>query len=298
MLELTQAKVEKWLELVDGGFTVKDIWAELEVNHPDNRTNLRQILHRLQEKGVIAKSSHNGTYRKLDTAVSVINWQSADPQAVVPLQLPFEIHRYCKLYPKSVVIVAGQKNAGKTSFLYKTTVLNMNMFETDLYNNETGAEQMQERFSYLDVPTPPPFKSYERYDNFADVIHPEHLSIIDYLDTNSEVYLVGAEIDAIFRKLTTGIAIIGLQKPPPARVLVRGKMTTQDRDLAYGGGFTAKRAALYISLGNSKCKLVYVKTPMNPRVNPNNMQWTYSVGLDGYFTNINRYYGEEENWEQ
>ena len=297
MKELTQARVEEWLSLVDGQFTVKDIWAELGVNYEENRSNLRVILHRLREKGVIAKCSHNGTYRKLETEVTRIDWQSADPGAVLPLKLPFEIHKYCKLYPKSIVIVAGEKNAGKTTFLYLATVLNMGMFETDLYNNETGAEQMQERFSYLDVPVPPPFESYERYDNFADVIHPEHLSIIDYLDTNSEVYLVGAEIDAIFRKLTTGVAIIGLQKPPPAKMLVRGKMVSQSRDLAYGGGFTAKRAALYISLGDYKCKLVYVKTPMNPRVNPNNMQWAYSVGEDGYFANIRRFYGEEVKFE-
>jgi hypothetical protein len=116
--------------------------------------------------------------------------------------------------------------------------------------------------------------------------------VIDYLDTNSEVYLVGSEIDAIFRKLTTGCAIIGLQKPPPSVTYVKGVKQVIDRDLAYGGGFTAKRAVLYISLSQHRLKLVYVKTPANPKVNPNNQTWTYDFDETGYFKDIQRYYGE------
>jgi len=164
----------------------------------------------------------------------------------------------------------------------------------DFFNSETGAEQLNERFTSLNIPDPPPFNTYERYDNFADVIEPDHLSIIDYLDMNSEVYLVGAEIDAIFRKLTTGCAIIGLQKPPATTTYIKGVKKIIDRDLAYGGGFTAKRAVIYISLSSHKLKLVYVKTPLDPKVNPNNMQWSYGFDETGYFTNIQRYYEYEE----
>ena len=107
---------------------------------------------------------------------------------------------------------------------------------------------------------------------------------------NSEVYLVGAEIDAIFRKLTTGVAIIAMQKPPPSVTMFRGKKQYTDRDLAYGGAFTAKRAVLYISLSDHRLKLVYVKTPKNPTIKPDNMQWSFNIASDGItFCNVKPY---------
>ncbi len=293
-LKLSHEVVLQYLKLVNGTFNTRQMCAELNIVTLEAKGHLRVILHRLTETGVIAKTGIDGTYRKIESEKKVIDWQTADPGKSLPLVLPFEIHKYCRIYPKSIIIIAGSKNEGKTSFLLKCIQLNMNRFLIDLYNSETGPEQLKERLTPLDIPEPAPFNTYERYDNFADVIEPDHFSVIDYLDTNSEVYLVGSEIDAIFRKLTTGCAIIGLQKPPPSVTYVKGVKKVIERDLAYGGGFTAKRAVLYISLSSHKCKLVYVKTPTNPKVNPKNMTWTYDFDETGYFTSIEPYYGENE----
>jgi hypothetical protein len=147
------------------------------------------------------------------------------------------------------------------------------------------------------MPRPYPFGIWEQYDNFADVIDPDNISVIDYLDLNSEFYLIGAEIDAIFRKLNKGVAVIAIQKPPATITFVKGVKKVVERDLGYGGGPTAKRSSLYISMSandggqSGKLKLVYVKNPSQRGVNPNNMTWTYKVGDDGvHFENIQRYY--------
>ena len=293
-IALTQAVVEQWVALIKGTFTVRDAWNDIGIESPEGRQHLRVILRRLEDKGVISTNG-SGMYRKLDTEAPVIQWQAADPNKVVPLLFPFDEHKLCRIYPKSIIIIAGSKNAGKTAYLYNFIRLNMGDFPIDLYNSETSPEQMKERFEPLSIPNPAPFTVYERYDHFADVIRPDRVSVIDYLDMNSEVYLVGAEIDAIFRKLKDGVAIIGLQKPPPMVTYVHGVKKVIERDLAYGGGFTAKRAVLYVSMGSNKIKLVYVKTPAQPRVNPNNMTWTYQMADDGiHFTNVQRYYGEEQ----
>jgi len=290
--QLTQSIIEEWISLIKGKFNVRDIWNEVGIESPEGKTYLRVILRRLEDKELISANGGGGNYRKLDTEATVIEWQQADPSKTVPLEFPFEEHKMAKVYPKSIIIVAGTKNAGKTAYLYNFIKLNMANFDVDLYNSETSPEQMHERFMPLDIPVPAPFTVYERYDNFADVIDPDHISVIDYLDLNSEVYLVGSEIDAIFRKLRNGVAIIGLQKPPPTITYVKGVKKLIDRDLAYGGGFTAKRAILYITMGDNKLKLLYVKTPRNPKVNPNNMTFSYNVGEDGiHFENIQRYYG-------
>ena len=279
--KLSQQVVEHWVELARGQFTTRDIWNELDIQTSDNRAYLRVILGRLCDTGVITRTAKDGIYRRIDTDRIEMDWQAADPSKILPVRFPFGIEEHVKLYPKSVVIVTAAKNQGKSAFAYNTIKLNMDEFKIDLFNSETGSEQLKERFMPLGIPSPAPFKVYERYDNFADVIDPNAFTIIDYMDTGSEVYQVGEEIDAVFRK-TNCVVFICLQKPPFV-----------ERDLAYGGGFTAKRAALYISMGNNKLKLVYVKTPAKKGVNPDNMTWTYKIGDDGVtFENIQRYYGE------
>lgn len=291
--ELEQRAVEQWLSLVKGSFTTRDIWSELGIESYEGKQHLRVILYRLENKGIIV-SGGRGVYRKVDTEAKLIDWQAADPTKVVRLKFPFGIEEHARVYPKSIIVVAGSKNAGKTAFLYNFICMNMENFIIDLFNSETGPEQMNERFLPFDIPEPAPFNVYERYDNFADVIHPDHISVLDYLDLSSEVYMVGAEIDAIFRKLNKGVAIIGLQKPPPTVVYVRGVKKVYERDLAYGGGFTAKRAILYITMGSNKLKLLIVKTPANPRINPNNMTWQFEWNSNGvHFDKIQRFYGEE-----
>ena len=292
---LTQALIEQWISLVKGKFNVREIWAEVGIESPEGKQHLRVILSRIEAKGIISGNGGGG-YRRLDIEAPIIAWQAADPNKVVLLRFPFSEHEFVKIYPKSIIIIAGSKNAGKTAYLYNFISLNMSQFKIDLFNSETSPEQMQDRFSPLNIPDPAPFNVYERYDNFADVIHPDRISVIDYLDLNSEIYLVGAEIDAIFRKLKQGVAVIGLQKPPPNVIFTKsGAKKVIERDLAYGGGFTAKRAVLYITMGANRLKILYVKSPKQPKINPNNMTWTFNIAEDGiHFESIQRFYGEEE----
>ena len=292
---LKQEVVETWLKSHEPGdtFTVKDCWDEIGIIHAENKQHLRMILTRCIKKEIIVKSSMNGHYRVLDNKEIYQDWQAANPDNVYPLLLPFDIHKYAKVYPKSIIIVAGEKQAGKTNFLYETVQLNMGTLPVDLFNSETGLEQMKVRFEPYNIPTPAPFKVIERYANFSDIIKSSHLSILDYLDYNSEVYQCAEEINLIFQKLTTGVCIIGMQKPPPTLVKQRdGSMKKVSRDLAYGGAFSAKRAALYITLGQNICKLVHVKNPAIKGQNPNNMQWSYSFSPDGRFTNIKPHQGD------
>lgn len=296
--QLTQATIEQWIALVKGKFNVRDIWQEIGIETAEGKTYLRVILSRIEKAGIISNNGGGGMYRKLDLEAPLIDWQAANPENDVPLKFPFGEHEYSTIYPKSIIIVAGAKNAGKTAYLYNFIKLNYEQYQIDLYNSETSPEQMHKRFQPLEIPVPAPFNTYERYDNFADVIHPDHISVIDYLDLNSEVYLVGAEIDAIFRKLKGGIAVIGLQKPPPTVTYTKGVQKIYDRDLAYGGGFTAKRSVLYISMSSGRLKLIYVKTPRKAHTNFSNMTFTFAMHEDGiHFVNIDKSYGTEKGYE-
>lgn len=294
--ELTPAIIKEWLSLIEGTFEVRQIWSELGIVTPQGRNQLRVILFRLehQEQPILVNLG-NGKYRKIDLEKKPIDWRSANSENIIPLRWPFELEKYASIYSKNVVIVAGSKQEGKSTFLYNFIKLNMYKYAIDLFNSETGKEQMKDRFTDLGIPLDAPFEAYERYDNFADVIEPDRISVIDYLDLNSEFYLAGAEIDRIFRKLTTGLAIIGMQIPPPAEAIIKGVKKIITRDYAYGGGSTAKHAFIYISMSSHKLKLKHVKKPAQKNVNPENMTWLYNFDEKGQFCDITRYYGERQD---
>jgi hypothetical protein len=291
-IPLTQSVIEEWVSLLPHGkFNVRDAWGELGIESAEGKQHLRVILGRLENKGIVASNGGGGNYRKKDLEAPKIMWQDADSENIVRLKYPFGIEEYALIYPKNIVIVAGEKQEGKTTWLYEFIKLNMDKFKIDLFNSETGPEQMKDRFTDLGIPLDAPFNVYERYDNFADVIDPSHITVIDYLDMNSEFYLAGAEIDALFRK-TNSIVVIGMQIPPPSVSTIKGVKKVVERDYAYGGGTTAKRAFIYITLSRRKLKLKHVKKPA-VKYSPENMMWSYSFSDKGEFTDIQRYYGEE-----
>jgi len=286
--ELTQADVLHFLELQTGSFTTNQIKEYLNIQTPKAKNTLYHILSRLEEKEIQQLSP--GLYRKRNSQKILVEWEKANPNQFLDLVLPFDLQKFCKLYPKSIVVVAGSKSAGKTTFLLDTAVKNWYRMPVEVFNSETGPEQLNAKFTALACPTPCPFPVYQCYQDFSDQIDPDKLSIIDYLDYNSEVYHVGLEIDNIFRKLNKGCAIIGIQKPLPSISIYKGQKQVLDRDLGYGGTFSIKRAALYISMSSHKLKIVDCKTPAQPTINPNGKQWTYKFSDKGLFKDITEYY--------
>ena len=271
---LTREAVLEWIEDSVGWFSADQLDRDLQIITREGRASRRKILSRLVEEGLLErKGGQHGFYRRTESEAQAINWKDADGGAILDLEFPFNLHHHVKLFPKSIVVIAGEPNAGKTALMYGVIVRNMyKPMPINLFNSETSGEQMRERFDNFDIeiPDPPPFNAYERYDNFADVVHPDKISVIDYLDLNSEVYLIGDEIERIRRKLTKGVAIIGIQKNPK-------------QELGYGGVFSAKAAALYVSMTRSSAStpgiltIVKGKSWGDPKGNPNGKKWNFHI---------------------
>ena len=294
--KLTENLVKEWMELQGETFDVRTAWAEIGIDSPQGKNHLRVILHRWEHQDPpLIISLGSGKYKIVDSSLTLIDWRSANSGNIVPLKWPFGLEKYISIYPKNVAIIAGAKQEGKTTFLYDFIKLNMYQFKIQLLNTETGKEQMKDRFLDLGIPLDAPFEAYERYDNFSEVIAPDIITVIDYLDFNADHYLAGVEIDRIFRKLTTGIAIIGMQIPPPTKTLFKGKEQLVYRDYAYGAGSTAKRAFVYLTLTGHRLKIKHAKKPAQKTVNPENMQWSYDFNpATGQFANPKRYYEPKE----
>lgn len=125
-----------------------------------------------------------------------------------------------------------------SAFCLNTVALNQDKWGgyLDFYVSE-GAEMIKPKFAKLGITDAPAFRTYHRTENFADVIKPDNLSVIDYLRVDMEQsYAVSAKLFEIFNKLKTGIAVVAMQKPPG------------ERKLAFGGASTAFEPALYIGM--------------------------------------------------
>ena len=58
--------------------------------------------------------------------------------------------------------------------------------------------------------------------HFADVIHPNDVNIIDYLEIHDNFYAVSGMLKAIHDKLDKGVAFVALQKNPGAETGLGG----------------------------------------------------------------------------
>ena len=111
---------------------------------------------------------------------------------------------------------------------------------TYYFSSEMGEFALTQRLKNFDWPLDTwKFKAKEWTANFADVIVPDAFNVVDYLEITDKFWLVAEEIRKIFDKLTTGVALICLQKAPGAQ-------------LARGQGFSIEKAHMYLSLEAGK----------------------------------------------
>ena len=260
----------------------------------------RKLYHDYKERTFLEKLGK--AYRILDQELVEMDWQGADHTKTLPLKLPFGLEEYVKFFPKSLIVIAGAPNAGKTAWLYNFILMNTictstctNIYRVTLYNSETSTEQMKERFLNFDmkIPNPTPFKTYERYANFADVVRlaPDDITVVDYVDTDSDFWQNGAELSRIYYALGKGAAVVAIQKKFHQRDF-QGR--TIRVDTGYGGVPTLKRASLYLSMENNVLKIVKAKSWVDPQINPNGMMFSYKLIKGAKFIEVERLYEEEE----
>jgi hypothetical protein len=168
--------------------------------------------------------------------------------------------------PKNVIVVAGSPNAGKTAFLLNVVKMNMGgKMPIHYFSSEMGSMELKGRLQKFNIPLEKwRFNAKERSTNFDDVIQPDDMNIIDFLEISDEFWKVGGDIKRIFDKLKNGIAIIALQKHPKAT-------------MARGGVGTLEKPRLYITMDSGIMKIEKGKNWKNSEVNPNGLQIRFKL---------------------
>ena len=292
MPEISRPAIRSWIEnIATGEFHYTKVLGLQGKLSPEDDTKLRKIIYEFcHEKEPVCESvgRNDGFYVSIDNHAQPLDWQSVGSKVDSGLILPFDLRQYVFIYPDTTIVVAGSKSSGKTGFLYRTVVLNMNRVKVVLLTNlEGGLGMLKDRFDAMDIeiPVPAPFETKFVTEHFHQYIkHPNTLYVIDYIDApeGTDFYMIGAQVKKIDQKLQ-GLgsnAVIGLQK-------------SLWKDIAFGGEQTLKAPTLYLAMDSNKLKIVDAKVPADKTVHPKNMAFTFLYDNEGTkFTNIQRYYGD------
>jgi arsenate reductase-like glutaredoxin family protein len=131
--------------------------------------------------------------------------------------------------------------------------MNQDKYPIHYFNSEMSEEELAIRLNQFKTKWKAKF--YCRSKNFADVIKPNDINLIDYLEIEDEFWKIGQQINMIHEKLEKGVCIIGLQKD-------------SSKLLGRGASFGLEKPRVYLSMDRDRLTIVKAKNWAN-NDNPN-----------------------------
>lgn len=272
-------EIREWIMSTNVNFLSTEVEKCLHLSTREDQKTLSVILKRFCEQGLIKKyGNKRGSFIPV-LEEEEIDWLNAD-ETVLDIEWPGEIHKLVETMPKNIVIVAGEKGAGKTAFLINTVYLNMDKYPINYLSSEMPGAEWKKRLRKFGLPLDvwKRFKPKNKSSDFAESIKPNEINIIDFLEVYKDFYEIGSKIREIYDKLDKGIGIIAIQKNPGV-------------DIGLGGYRGMEKARLYITIGGNRLKIISGKFWVNGEVNPNGLVRSFKL-IQGAKFNFN------EGWEK
>lgn len=280
---VTQGEIENWIKDTNGWWTVEELDRETKVISSNDMTNRRTALKRLAERGDIEKHpTQNKLYRRIIKNLRRIDFKMVTDKEPLKLVLPLGLEKLVNTYPGNIIVVAGSPDSGKTALLLNVVRMNMDNFPVYYFSSEMGEQEFANRLSKfegieLDKWN---FVAEECASNFTDVIRPDAINIIDYLELTSDVYMVAEHLKSMHDKLGKGIAIVALQKKRGA-------------ELGRGAEFSLEKPRLYLSMDAGITTIQKGKNWAKQDVNPNGLKIKYKIVGGCKFIVTDNWYREE-----
>jgi hypothetical protein len=276
----SMAEVREWVETTTGNFSATDVLRELTITTKEEKKKIRVYLSRLVNEGILEKHGRrDGGFVRVDDEAPDMDIFNVDYREF-PIKMPLELHELVVTRPKNIIVIAGEKNAGKTAFCLTTASLNANRpnLEVRYFSSEMGPHELIPRLKAFEPEVP--FENWkgvnfkEKSANFHTKLLPDGLNIIDFLEITDDFYRIGTTIREIYDKLNEGVAVIAIQKDPKKE---RGR----------GAEFSAEKSRLYVTLSSNPpegqiAKITDAKNWRNPKVNPNRKEVNFNI-INGSF---------------
>jgi hypothetical protein len=269
-------QVRDWVNETEGDFSVTLLDKELDIVTSSDKANRRQIMKRLVEGSIIERDKKRaGWFRVPDDDEEIIDFSNIEVVRS-DVRLPFDItEKLVYLMPKSIVLIAGSPNVGKTAFMLNVVKLNAGReLPIKFFSSEMGKEDLLDRINlFKSFPKLSKMKFVERSSNFHDVIEPDSLNVIDFLEISNNFYEVGGLMTKIRDKLKSGMAVIAIQK-------------NKNKDEAVGGHFAMEKPRLVVTLDREDfgvagmrnvARITKAKGRLDMRVNPVGQELIYSL---------------------
>lgn len=233
-------EISDYIAVTNGWFSVTSCYTVLQLVTKKDRTSARVALNRLKDKGIIERhSSQDGLYRKIETEFNFITFDDDEaPEVEYPVRLPLGINDLAEISQGNIILIAGEFNVGKTSFLLNILKSNKGKLPIRYITSEMSKSEFKKRFASFALPLSfwmqDEMTEYiKKSSDFHTVIRPDALNIIDYMEFRDSDYTKGAEyLTQIHDKLTTGIAVVAVQKKEGLRMPRSGDMIVEKPRLA------------------------------------------------------------------
>lgn len=284
--------VREWVMSTNGHFQSTDVHKNLELSTRVHKKNVSEILRRMVEEGLIERfGNKNGQFRKIEQIFHAI--KEINPEDLQPIDVKFPLgeERYAKIYQTNILIVAGDKDTGKSAYCLDFALLNRDYGKKIRYiSSEFGIAELKDRVEPMEREI-----SFDEFlkkidfgqvmaSEFQDAVLPDAINIIDFLEVpEGKFFLIAEQIKKIYHKLRKGIALIALQKQ-------RGQ------EYARGGELSAEKARLYITLSKQKtafgdykniAKILHAKNRAIKELNVNGYECEFKLGGGYYFKMVN-----------
>tara|TARA_R110002020_G_scaffold52915_1_gene148409 strand:- start:72 stop:1073 length:1002 start_codon:yes stop_codon:yes gene_type:complete len=264
--------IKQWIEETSAWWTTDELDNELGIRTPQDKNLRKQLLFQLRRSNKIRRhQTVNKRHRKIDTAVVGLDYKKKLDTKALDLRWPLGIEDLVHIYPGNVVVVAGSPNAGKTAMLLNVIRLNQDRMPIYYFCSEMGVQELQGRLELFNAPLDDwKFEAIERSTNFADVIVPDCINIIDFLELNEDVYLVNKYIIDMLEVVNDGVIIVAIQKKLNAL-------------MGRGQEFGLEKPRLYLSLDEGKATIVKGKHWAQKNFNPSGLERLFSIEGGAYF---------------
>lgn len=270
-------KIEELLPGLKGERLMREQWYKLlHINHNNPKyipycEAINNVLWNLSQQNKKKKIVKDGSfYKVIDDSLIPIDFKTGSGESKIDLVLPFGIHQYCFLYRKNIMALYGSKDAGKTAVSLNIVRLNMNKHRILYFSSEMLKDELAHRLSFAEGMELSDwnFEAYERSYDFDEVIDPDAINIIDFLELGgdeTEYYKGVAMVRKIYDKLQNGVAIIVCQK-------------NRDAELPKGGSGLLEKARIACSLDPNKITLTVAKLWADGvHSSPRGKSWTYQL---------------------
>lgn len=290
------AALRELVSNLTGSFTTNDLYRWLGLTERSDKKRCWKALNTLTSENLIIKDRRvAGRYQVNRADLDFINLDATDEKPF-GLKLPLGLDSMVSIPHKSIVVLAGSTNSGKTALALKTLRDNIDGPHPLLYlMSEMGPSDFKERVNLFgdDLAQWKKIKAAPLSAGFNAAIsnHNQNgITVVDFLEeVEGEYYKIPSDIRGIYDALGDGVAFVVLQK-------------ATDTAFGRGGQGTAEKARLYLSLDilthqarSTICTLKIVKAKSYTGDNPNGKERHFRIERGHKITPVSEWMYCDEN---